>query len=137
MTPRYNATAAGARIWFSDGSSAGRVIDLAVPHSEGGMDPENLRVRITSLARGLSRIRAPRLPVRIGHAIDVRDPEAPIYTDGAVIPPGGAAFLDCECPDCDSGLVVLPNQEPGVTWFVVEHSASCPAFRAWVARRPR
>lgn len=113
-----------------------RVIDLAVAHPEGGYDPENPRVSITPLAPGLSRVRSPWQPVRVGHVIDVRAPGSVIYTDGKVIPPQRASFIDAECGDCDSELVVLPHQEPGVTWFVIEHSATCPALAAWTRSQP-
>jgi hypothetical protein len=113
-----------------------QTIDLSVPHREGGYDPESPRVSITPLAPGLSRLRTPRQPIRIGHVIDVRDPEAVIFTDGLVIPPAEASFLNCECPDCDSELAVLPYQEPGVTWLVIEHSPTCPALARWTGGRP-
>jgi len=74
--------------------------------------------------------------VRIGHAVSVRDPQARIYTDGVVITPQAALLIDCECPDCDSALAVLPDQEPGVTWLVIEHSPTCPALARWTGARP-
>lgn len=93
---------------------------------------------IESLSPGLSMIRLPRRPVRIGHATDVRDAAEPILTTGEVIEPGSAAaaFINAECADCDSQLVVLPNQEPGVNWLVIEHRPTCPAFRAMARRQP-
>ena len=103
------------------GGWARRVIDLA-------NEPET---EITPLAPGLAQIRAPWQPVKLGHATDVNAPDAPVYTDGQLIRPEHAAYVDTECPDCDSALVVLPNLEPGVTWLVVEHRESCP----WLARK--
>lgn len=109
------------------GGWCGGIIDLSVPAE----DPE---VSITELAPGLAAVRGPRRPVRIGHAIDVHDPDGVIYTDGKVIPPGEAGFVNGECADCDSALVVLPNQEPGITWLVIEHSSTCPALARWTRR---
>ena len=89
MRPRYNATAASSRIWFEDGSSASRIIDLA----NGPGEPEP-QVSITPLAPGLSRLSTPRQPIRIGHtAGNVRSADR-IYTDGAVIPPKDARLGD-------------------------------------------
>jgi hypothetical protein len=114
-----------ARYTDERGGSYERVIDLA----NGPGEP---RVSITPLARGLSVVRSPRMPVRIGHvAGSVRDPRSVICTDCKVIRPRDARFIDAECPDCDSELAVLPNQEPGRLWYVIEHSPSCPALAAW------
>jgi hypothetical protein len=106
-----------------EGGYARSVIDLANPEPE---------IRLDQVAPGLSRITGRPLPVRIGHTLgNVRDADR-ICTDGIVYPAGGG-FIDCECADCDSALAVLPNQEPGRLWLVIEHSPTCPVMTAWIA----
>ena len=113
---------------WPDGSTSLPPIDLA------NDDPE---VRIEQIAPGLSRtISRPRLPIRVGHVLgNVLDEGMFIATDGKVLDPGNAdfVFLNCECSDCDSALAVLPNQEPGFMWYVIEHRRTCPAMLAWIA----
>jgi hypothetical protein len=110
---------------------AARVLDFTNAEPDPGP-----QVRIDMVAPGLSRvISRPRLPIRIGHvAGNVLDPGQVIATNGEVIEPGNAdaLFLDTECSDCDSALVVLPHQEPGYLWYVTEHRRSCPAFAQWI-----
>lgn len=109
---------------------AARVIDLA------NEDPE---VRIEQIAPGLSRtISRQWLPIRVGHVLgSVLDPGMVIATDGKVLPPKQGRFIDAECSDCDSALVVLPHNEPGVLWFVIEHRRTCPAMLQWIADQRR
>lgn len=130
MRPRYNATADGSRIWFEDGSSASRIIDLANGPDEAPGQP----VSITPIAPGTSVVRSRRQPVRVGHTAGNVNGADRIYTDGLVIAPEDAGFINAECPDCDSELAVLPDQEPGCLWFVIEHRATCPALAAWTRR---
>lgn len=90
-------------------------------------------VTITPLAPGFSRIKMPWRQIRIGHVRgNVLRAEA-IYTTGEVIEPTDAEYLEGDCRACDSSLVVCPNQEPGRTWFVLEHEDRCPAFAAMLA----
>lgn len=115
-------------IW-PDGSTSLPPIDL----TNSGPDPQ---VEITTVAPGLSRIVSrPRLPIRIGHVLgSVLDRGMFIATDGKVFDPenADALFINCECSDCDSALVVLPNQEPGRIWYVIEHRRTCPAMAQWI-----
>jgi|SRR5271166_2233763 len=108
---------------------ARNVIDLA---------NDEPQVRIETVAPGLSKITSrPRQPIRVGHvAGSVLDPGMYIATDGKVIPPEEAGWVNGECADCDSALVVLPNQERGVLWFVIEHRRTCPAMAAWIEAQP-
>ena len=112
------------------GYAAG-VLDFAGTGPE--QDPQ---VTIEQLAPGFSRaISRPRLPIRIGHvAGSVLDPGMVIATDGQVFDPGdaGAVFINAECSDCDSALAVLPHQEPGHIWYVIEHRRTCPAMAQWI-----
>lgn len=105
---------------------AARVIDLA------NEDPE---VRIEQIAPGLSRtISRQWLPIRLGHVLGtVLDEGMSIATDGKILPPEQGRFINAECADCDSALVVLPHQEVGVLWFVIEHRRTCPAMIQWIA----
>ena len=109
------------------GHAAG-VIELA----NSGPDPQ---VEITTVAPGMSRIISrPRQPLRIGHVLGtVLDPGMFIATDGKIIPPEEAGWVNGECADCDSALVVLPNNEPGYLWYVIEHRRTCPAMAQWIA----
>ncbi len=109
---------------------AAREINLAGT----GPEPDGPQVRIETVAPGLSKITSrPRQPIRVGHVLgNVLDPGMYIATDGKVIPPDEAGWIDGECSDCDSGLAVLPNQEPGVLWFVIEHRRTCPAMLQWI-----
>lgn len=119
------------RVRWPDGSTSLPPIDLV-----NGPDPEP-EVHIETVAPGLSKITLrPRLPIRIGHVYgNVLDPGMYIATDGKVFDPGdaGALFINAECSDCDSALVVLPHQEPGRIWYVIEHRRTCPAMAQWIA----
>jgi hypothetical protein len=113
-------------VTWPDGSVSRPPIDLV---NDG---PE---VRIEQLAPGFSRvISRPRLPIRIGHVTGDVLSAAAIRTNGEVFDPGDAdaVFLNAECPDCDSALVVLPHQERGYLWYVIEHRESCPAMAQWI-----
>ncbi len=129
MTDQQELTPAMIQITGDNGQHLGwarNVIDLS------NDEPE---VRIEQIAPGLSRtISKQWLPMRVGHVLgSVLDPDMYIATDGIVYPPEQGRFLNAECPDCDSALVVLPNNEPGVLWFVIEHRESCPAILQWIA----
>jgi hypothetical protein len=132
ITPSRPDATEPARIWFEDGSSASAVIDLVNGPTEDPEDP----ISLTPLAPGLSVVRSRWQPIRVGHvAGNVLDADR-ICTDGKVIPPQEASFIDAECSDCDSELAVLPHQEPGVLWFVIEHSVTCPALAVWTGSQP-
>ena len=94
------------------------------------------QVRIETVAPGLSKITSrPRQPVRVGHVSgSVLDPGMYIATNGEVFDPedADAVFIDAECSDCDSALAVLPNQERGAIWYVIEHRRTCPAMAQWI-----
>lgn len=105
------------------GFAAG-IIDLAEPEPQ---------VTITPLWPGFSRIQMPWRQIRIGHVRGNVLRADRIYTNGKVIEPTDAEYLEGDCRACGSSLAVCPNQEPGRTWFVIEHEDRCPAFAALLA----
>lgn len=121
MTP---IVADGWVIW-PDGSVSRPPIDL--------VNDSEPQVTITPLWPGFSRIQMPWRQIRIGHVRGNVTSADRIYTNGKVIEPTDAEYLDAECKCCDSSLAVCPNQEPGRTWFVLEHKHHCPAFAALLA----
>jgi hypothetical protein len=92
-----------------------QVIDLAVPHPEGGLDPE---------AR-LWRLELPAMPVVIGHAEDYHgSPDGPILTDGVMHAPGCVPVQVCSA--CDVEVVVA--SDPAFTFLIADHQPGCPRY---------
>jgi hypothetical protein len=120
--------APGSRVEV-EGGTAARVIDLAVPHPLGGMDPE-APLTITEIAVTGT--------VATGHTSDLADPDAPILVREDSIsaaPGGGALYAEGRCPGCIARTTIL--RSPGQALLVLEHEAGCAEFAALLAQVPR
>jgi hypothetical protein len=95
-------------------------IDLAVPHPEGGYDPEAGLVLTEHQVTGV---------FMVGHTASLTDPDAPIILREADIsdrPGSGLGMAEGRCVRCvtrsriirgDDGTMLLLEHQPGCTWF--------------------
>jgi hypothetical protein len=102
------------------------VIDLAVPHPEGGMNPEAGLVLTEMPVRGR---------FLIGHTASLADPDAPVIVRQADItsrPDSGLSAAKGRCPRCIAKTAIWRSDAETV--LVLEHQAGCRAFRKLLRR---
>jgi hypothetical protein len=103
------------------------VIDLAVPHPEGGFDPE------AGLVVSEWQVSGDRF--MIGHTANLDDPDAPILVreaDIATRPDSGMSYAEGRCTGCTTRSRIALGD--GGTMLLLEHQAGCRWFRK-LARR--
>lgn len=106
-----------------------QVIDLAVPHPEGGFDPEAGLTLTTMRVTGR---------LMIGHTASLADPDAPILVREADIaspPPSGLSWAEGRCPGCIARVSI--HRDGQGTLMILEHQPGCRAFRRLLAEVPR
>jgi hypothetical protein len=107
------------------GGTASAVIDLAGGPEYGGRDPRARQILMPLQVRGR---------LRVGHTLDLRDPDAPIWVEEQPAARLSGQVADLRCPGCVSKIDI---GEMDGTLVVIEHQPGCRWLRGFLRRAGR